>query len=289
MKEEIRKKKPRLPIKNNNISLNKESESIIDDLPLNTNIETKDEEKNKDDAIFTENNIVSNDIKHKDFELSANDKLKKVIIDINKSTEGVIVFEDGKKYTKVSQRVKAIRDAFGFDIRIISIIKDLTASSAWAEAQLWMKVDGNFELIQTANAFEEKSTSHINKHSFLEVAETSAIGRCLAFLGVFGDEFSSIDELNSTFTNKDSTVKKPTSLRRTEAETIKDKNKDKITEEQLKFFYDFLKENKTYTLASLLDDCLDSNGKQISKLEELNKKDSDRIYNILKLSKDEIL
>lgn len=154
-----------------------------------------------------------------------------------------------------------------------------------------MKVNGNFELIQTANAFEEKSTSHINKHSFLEVAETSAIGRCLAFLGIFGDEFASVDELNSAFNNKDSSVKKPTSLRRTEADVTnsKDKNKDKVTEEQLKFFYNFLNDNKTYTLSSLLEDCVDSNGKQISKLEELNKKDSDRIYNILKLSKDEIL
>lgn len=47
----------------------------------------------------------------------------------------------------------------------------------------------------TGTAYEKHSGSRINQSSSIEVAETSAVGRCLAMAGWGGGEFSSADEL----------------------------------------------------------------------------------------------
>ena len=50
-------------------------------------------------------------------------------------------------------------------------------------------------LLATGHAEEYRKSSEINKTSALENCETSAIGRCLAALGLGGTEFASADEV----------------------------------------------------------------------------------------------
>ena len=54
----------------------------------------------------------------------------------------------------------------------------------------------------TGHAMEKEGSSTINKTSYLECAETSAIGRCLASAGYLGSEFASADEVATAIKNQ---------------------------------------------------------------------------------------
>ena len=54
----------------------------------------------------------------------------------------------------------------------------------------------------TGHAMEIEGSSTINKTSYLECAETSAIGRCLASAGYLGSEFASADEVATAIKNQ---------------------------------------------------------------------------------------
>jgi len=62
------------------------------------------------------------------------------------------------------------------------------------------KVHVNGELVSTGMAHEIKDVSHINKTSFVEVCETSSVGRALGILGI-GIE-SSVDTYNTIYAAK---------------------------------------------------------------------------------------
>ena len=53
------------------------------------------------------------------------------------------------------------------------------------------------------HAMEKESANMINKTSYVEVAETSAIGRCLASAGYLGSEFASADEVATAIFNQE--------------------------------------------------------------------------------------
>tara|TARA_Y100001963_G_C6596434_1_gene360419 strand:- start:230 stop:745 length:516 start_codon:yes stop_codon:yes gene_type:complete len=55
----------------------------------------------------------------------------------------------------------------------------------------------------TGHAMEKEGSSTINKTSFIECAETSAIGRALASAGYLGSEFASADEVATAIANQD--------------------------------------------------------------------------------------
>ena len=54
----------------------------------------------------------------------------------------------------------------------------------------------------TGHAMEKEDASMINKTSFVECAETSAIGRALASAGFLGSEFASADEVSTAIKNQ---------------------------------------------------------------------------------------
>ena len=54
----------------------------------------------------------------------------------------------------------------------------------------------------TGHAMEKEDASMINKTSFVECAETSAIGRALASAGFLGSEFASADEVATAIKNQ---------------------------------------------------------------------------------------
>ena len=60
----------------------------------------------------------------------------------------------------------------------------------------------------TGHAMEIEGSSTINKTSYLECAETSAIGRCLASAGYLGSEFASADEVATAIKNQDNSPTK---------------------------------------------------------------------------------
>ena len=58
------------------------------------------------------------------------------------------------------------------------------------------------KLIATGYAEEVRAANHINQQAALEVAETSAVGRALAFFGYAGTEIASADEVASAITQQ---------------------------------------------------------------------------------------
>lgn len=96
----------------------------------------------------------------------------------------------GKDYATVAERVDKLRKEHPeYTIETQLIMQD--------EYKIIMKaliLDGE-KLISTGYAEEIRGSSPINKHSPLENAETSAVGRAAAFMGYAGTEIASAEEV----------------------------------------------------------------------------------------------
>lgn len=105
----------------------------------------------------------------------------------------------GKGYVQVNERVKGFRELFP-NGRIECDIVDLTDGVVTMKAYVYNE-DG--VLLATGYAQEKESSSYINKTSFIENAETSAIGRALGWVGIGVDgSIASADELANAITNQ---------------------------------------------------------------------------------------
>ena len=106
----------------------------------------------------------------------------------------------GKKYTQVVHRMEAFRSVLGlgigFDTQIVVddgkrvVIKAIAA-------------DKDGRILGSGFAEEIRGTGHVNTTSALENAETSAIGRCLASLGLSGGEYASANEMDAVARKKE--------------------------------------------------------------------------------------
>ena len=97
----------------------------------------------------------------------------------------------GKGYVMVNKRVQAFRDICPNGTIKTDIIK-LEDGVVYMKAEVW----NEGQLLSTGLAFEKESSSYINKTSFIENCETSAVGRALGFLGIGNDDsMASAEEL----------------------------------------------------------------------------------------------
>lgn len=101
-----------------------------------------------------------------------------------------IVNIGGKDYVTVARRVADFRESHpGYTIET----KILSAADV---VQIRARIrDEGGRLLATGTAEEVRGQGNINKTSALENAETSAVGRALAFLGFGGTEIASADEI----------------------------------------------------------------------------------------------
>lgn len=99
----------------------------------------------------------------------------------------------GKAYETVASRVAKFRDKFP-DLNW-SITTEIIHRDAEMVVMKAMITNPEGHIIATGHAEEVRESSQINKTSALENAETSAIGRALAALGLAGTEFASADEV----------------------------------------------------------------------------------------------
>jgi hypothetical protein len=151
-------------------------------------------------------NAIENELNELSIELDDNNKLSALITEIrNNKTDGVITFEDGKTYTKVDYRLRKAREVFGFDINIITNIISNTGHEVVmrAEIQYFDKRLNAFRTVATGTSSEARDKSVFNRFSYIEIAETSAIGRALANLGLFGNEYASANEITVAKTQQE--------------------------------------------------------------------------------------
>ena len=116
----------------------------------------------------------------------------------------------GKEYAEVNQRVKAFRTLYpeGF---ITTEILCREGGLCIIKATVGHYADGKSVILATGTAYEKEGSSQINRTSYIENCETSAVGRALGMAG-FGIDTSiaSADEMNNALLQQNtSDVQKP--------------------------------------------------------------------------------
>lgn len=109
----------------------------------------------------------------------------------------------GKDYAEVNQRVNAFRKLYPtgrIDTKIIGIENGVCIM----QAEAWTRDEnGNDLLLATGTAYEKENSSFINKTSYIENCETSAIGRALGFCGLGIDtSIASAEEVGNAIENQ---------------------------------------------------------------------------------------
>ena len=111
--------------------------------------------------------------------------------------QGVVNIK-GKNYKTVALRVQEFREQFPtyfLTTEIVKIDDEQCIVKAYAGVHL---EGGQVQTFATGHAQEFRKASQINGTSYVENCETSAIGRCLAALGLGGTEFASANEVVKT-------------------------------------------------------------------------------------------
>lgn len=127
--------------------------------------------------------------------------------DIKKANEGLekISFK-GKGYAMVNERVKAFRQICPMGQITTEILSNVDGVVTMKASVI---VDG--VVVATGMAYERETSSYINKTSYIENCETSAVGRALGFLGIgVDDSMASADELANALASQEA-LKKPIS------------------------------------------------------------------------------
>jgi hypothetical protein len=147
----------------------------------------------------------------------------------------------GKPYVEVKERVKYLREHFK-DYKIVTELIKLENDLCIFKAMI---LNEKNEIVSIGHAYEKEGSSFINKTSYIENAESSAVGRALGFFGIGIDiSIASIDEIQNAVLNQDNEV------------TIQEKNeilreafklKDYLDEKQKSYFKKLSTSKEVYT------------------------------------------
>ena len=89
----------------------------------------------------------------------------------------------GKMYGEVSERIKAFRYVYpkgDIDTEIVSLTGEIGNRTVVIKANIY---DEQGKHLSSGTAYEQEGNSYINKTSFIENCETSAVGRALSMAG----------------------------------------------------------------------------------------------------------
>ena len=139
----------------------------------------------------------------------------------------------GKEYAEVNQRIKVFRMLFPNGC-IKTNILSLENGVVTMVAEIY---DENKNLLATGTAQEKETSSFINKTSFIENCETSAVGRALGMVGI-GIETSvaSYEEVTNAIANQDKPSAQKKSAKGGTTTSPKDENlAEKPTEPVVEF------------------------------------------------------
>lgn len=119
------------------------------------------------------------------------------IEEVNKRMKPVDI--KGKNYNTVNQRILAFRELYPNG----SIQTEILSMEGGAVLMKATAYDDQFRCIATGHAREKEDDGYINKTSFIENCETSAIGRCLGIIGIGAvDALASFEEVANAITQQ---------------------------------------------------------------------------------------
>lgn len=125
--------------------------------------------------------------------------------DIKKANETINTTNiKGKEYAEVNQRIKAFRMVYPTGTIMTDMINNENGVCIF-KATVGYSINSEFHILGTGTAYERENSSFINKTSYIENCETSAIGRALGMAG-FGIDtsVSSAEEVANAMTQQDS-------------------------------------------------------------------------------------
>lgn len=114
----------------------------------------------------------------------------------------------GKMYAEVPQRVKAFRMLYPRGYIITDMLSNSDGVCVFKATAGYYGENGEAYTLGTGTAYEREGSSFINKTSYIENCETSAVGRALGFIGL-GSETSiaSAEEVTNAINNQDNAKK----------------------------------------------------------------------------------
>ncbi len=139
------------------------------------------------------------------------DKLVLAVNEFKKSLDGQTISIHGKNYATVALRIAIARRVLGTALDIVTKIVSIDANTVVMQADVY--VDGKH--VSTGHAEEKRTASRINQTSALENAETSAVGRSLAFCSFISDGIASAEEVSTAIMQQDKKIQ--TALKELEA------------------------------------------------------------------------
>lgn len=151
----------------------------------------------------------------------------------------------GKEYAEVNERIKAFRQLYPegtIATEIISVENGVVIIKATV-------MNGEGAILGTGHAYEKEGSTFINKTSYIENAETSAVGRALGMLGIGIDTaVASYEEVANAIKQQEEDKPKAEPKK---AKKEEDKPKKVLTEEDMKARNDFLAFCSKYGLDSI--------------------------------------
>ena len=128
------------------------------------------------------------------------EKEKITFAEIQKANETIKITEiKGKEYAEVNQRIKAYRMVYPKGTILTEMISNNNGICIF-KASVY---DENANVLGTGTAYEKENSTFINKTSYIENCETSAVGRALGMAG-FGIDTSvaSAEEVQNAIANQ---------------------------------------------------------------------------------------
>ena len=134
--------------------------------------------------------------------------------DIQKANKSIKTTDiKGKAYSEVNQRIKAYRMVYPMGTIQTEMVSNENGICIF-KASI---TDENNNLLATGTAYEKENSTFINKTSYIENCETSAIGRALGIAG-FGIDTSvaSAEEVQNAMANQDVQTEEKKEIKATE-------------------------------------------------------------------------
>lgn len=125
--------------------------------------------------------------------------------DIQKANETIKTINiKGKEYAEVNERIKAFRMLYPQGFIETKMLSNENGVCVFSTDVGYWDEGGRPVLLGTGTAYERESSSYINKTSYIENCETSAVGRALGMAG-FGIDTSiaSAEEVQNAILNQE--------------------------------------------------------------------------------------
>ena len=105
----------------------------------------------------------------------------------------------GKEYVEVNERIRYFRETYKNGSIVTDLISDSNGVCVFKATVLLDET-----IVSTGHAYEKEGSSFINKTSYIENCETSAIGRALGVLGIgIEGSVASYEEVANAINNQD--------------------------------------------------------------------------------------